>query len=81
MYDHTKVAALPALPLRPEVKLLHGFTVSLAVARRKMQAGIFSVKIKSRFSPLAVDGQSSRCHEPWELTVSHHYSIESKSGL
>lgn len=76
MYNHMKVAALPSLPLITAVKLLHGFTVSLAVARRKMQAKIFSLKIKSRLSSLAVHGQSSRCHEPQELTVSHHYNIE-----
>lgn len=40
-----EVATLPSLPPIPEVKLLHGFTVSLAVATGKMQAEIFSLKI------------------------------------
>lgn len=77
-----EVAVLPSLPVIPDrVKLLHGFMVSLAVARKKMQAEIFSLKIKSRLSPLPVDRQSSRCHEPLELIVSHQYNTESKSGL
>lgn len=77
-----EVAALPSLLLIPDrVKLLRGFTVSLAVARRKMQPEIFSLKIKSRLSPRAVDRQSSRCHEPLELMTVSQYNIQSKSGL
>lgn len=55
--------------------------MSLAVGRGKMRAETFSLKIRSRLSPLAIDRQSSRSHVPQELTVSHQYYIESKSEL
>lgn len=82
MYDHTKITVLPSFLPIPEVKLLqlcgNMASLCLAVARGKTQAEIFSLKIRSRLSPLAIDRQSSTSHEPQGLTLSQQYSIKSE---
>lgn len=48
----------------------HAFSVSLTVARRKMQTEIFSLKNRSRLLPLAIGILFSMSYEPHKLTTS-----------